>query len=162
MFTTKEQLATVKIKPSVLLWQVNNGEYQPLLQEENATAVEGSQGFDEEYFWDEIRAELKAATGALDLINGFVFCNFAKDEYVYVTGNEWSDLVREKLAEHGAVTLFKQKVKAVDLTDKSKRKTIDLTALKPKTPPKDAGKTKVAAKSGKPNRPGVRKKSKRR
>ncbi|NEQ79336.1 MAG: hypothetical protein F6K26_03475, partial [Moorea sp. SIO2I5] len=55
MFTTKQQLDSVKINPSVRLWQVNGGEYQTLLMDKNLSFIEEEHGFDEDYFWKEVR-----------------------------------------------------------------------------------------------------------
>ncbi|NEO59366.1 MAG: hypothetical protein F6J98_02715 [Moorea sp. SIO4G2] len=146
MFTTKQQLDSVKINPSVRLWQVNCGEYKTLLMDNNLLFIEEEHGFDEEYFWKEVREELKLATGALELINGFLFCNFANNEYVYITGDEWDERVQKHLVDNGAITVVPPKVKTIDLTNLS---------TSPKAPKKPAGKP------GKPQRPN-RKKAKRR
>ncbi|NEO08449.1 hypothetical protein [Moorena sp. SIO3I8] len=145
MFATKEQLAAVKVKPSVRLWQINGGEYQTLLMDKNLLFIEEEHGFDEDYFWKEVREELKTATGALELINGFLFCNFAKNEYVYVTGDKWDERVQNHLIENGAITVVSPKAKTFDLTSSSA----------------SSNSSKPANKSSKYKRPGARKKSKR-
>ncbi|NEO47956.1 MAG: hypothetical protein F6K55_29085 [Moorea sp. SIO4A3] len=146
MFTTKQQLASVEINPSVRLWQVNGGEYKTLLMDKNLSFIEEEHGFDEDYFWKEVREELKTATGALELINGFLFCNFVKNEYVYVTGDKWDERVQKHLVENGAITVVTPKAKTFDLTG------VYASSKSPKKP---------ASKPSKSKRPGARKKSKR-
>ncbi|NEP28023.1 hypothetical protein, partial [Moorena sp. SIO3I6] len=84
--------------------------------------------------------------GALELINGFLFCNFAKNEYVYVTGDKWDERVQKHLVENGAITVVTPKAKTFDLTG------VYASSKSPKKP---------ASKTSKSKRPGARKKSKR-
>ncbi|NEP69019.1 hypothetical protein [Moorena sp. SIO3A5] len=146
MFTTKEQLANIKVSPSVRLWQVKDGQHQTLLMDKNLLFVEEKHGFDEDYFWQDVRQELKAATNSSDLIDGFLFCNFKANEYVYITGSEWCHRIQNHLLENGAIT--------VETTPEPKTKVFDLTKVA--APPKAKKKP-----NGKPSRPNKRKAKRR-